>query len=740
MNTIPNSIHKSQENNLNSKDFDARGSTKGKHHSVQDLITLFTPPQEPEQGATKKKITASVRKRNLEKERLAAKEEEMGEKLTLKNSLFSRPLLNNNCADSSLSMHRLNSSTSFELSTYSQSNSFGCSDCIKIFSPTPREINIYDFFKSEEGVISLKEARNLPLHAVLLSLRLLGYEVIKASEEKIYLSEGLKEAEKALKLALEKFFEESEKFSESSLDKVSPIWDAQHETRLLDLVQKFLKDKIFLDAELMTERNKKIIKKYAPHTAELFNNIGRLEKRNYLLQDKIQLFMAGGASKINNSSSPRRNVSFSPGVKQSTSFSSLSSLNITLRKKEEISIESIETLEYAKISNDYLYLKQLKSIVEAHKVSLLKFSQHIKSFDPKLGMQDCFKGTLVEKIVYLINENATSLLSTINTTPLKLIGKILVKTLSLIEDHLERQLNPQLEFIHLKLLENLKLRESEISSKQDLKEKVIDNLIKNPLENFSDIERILVEEDNIIHLYEEGQTLAISGKTADERFYSLLEIFSARFFGSPHLFKFLIDKLKNFYPEEKKVISDLQKGYEMLINFHLIDRERLNEEVEKNFSKKISLDQALIYLKISYNFLQQNLVYLISNAMLNTRRSKFRQKNLSLKTPRLSTKEEKNQIYVIFNEQACEFKYLRRDGLVEKEAILTQLYSFKLPYPHQLIHTELEIFFSGIHLYFSCPQKVFENHETLQEMVFDLKLIGETFEIDQLDIQLTSSI
>jgi hypothetical protein len=290
------------------------------------------------------------------------------------------------------------------------------------------------------------------------------------------------------------------------------------------------------------------------------------------------------------------------------------------------------------------------------------------------------------------------------------------------------------------LLENLKLRESEISSKQDLKEKVIDNLIKNPLENFSDIARILVEEDNIIHLYEEGQTLAISGKTADERFYSLLEIFSARFFGSPHLFKFLIDRLKSFYSEEKKVISDLQKGYEMLINFHLIDRKRLNEELEKNFSKKISLDQALIYLKISYNFLQQNLVYLISNAMLNTRRSKFRQKNLSLKTPRLSTKEEKNQIYVIFNEQACEFKYLRRDGLVEKEAILTQLYSFKLPYPHQLIHTELEIFFSGIHLYFSCPQKVFENHETLQEMVFDLKLIGETFEIDQLDIQLTSSI
>ncbi|KIC74758.1 hypothetical protein DB41_IF00050 [Neochlamydia sp. TUME1] len=56
------------------------------------------------------------------------------------------------------------------------------------------------------------------------------------------------------------------------------------------------------------------------------------------------------------------------------------------------------------------------------------------------------------------------------------------------------------------------------------------------------------------------------------------------------------------------------------------------------------------------------------------------------------------------------------------------------------MHTELEIFFSGIHLYFSCPQKVFENHEALQEMVFDLKLIGETFEIDQLDIQLTSSI
>ncbi|MBS4170782.1 hypothetical protein [Neochlamydia sp. AcF95] len=737
MNTIPHSTHKSQENNLTSKDFDALGSTKGKHRSVQDLITLFTPPKEQEKGETKKKITASVRKRNLEKERLTSKEKEKEEKSSLKNPLPSRPLLNNVCWDPASLAPRLNSSTSFELSTYSPSNSSGSSDCIKNFLPNPEGINIYDFFKSEESIISLKEARNLPLHAVLLSLRLLGYEAIKASEEKIYYSEGLKEAEKTLKLALEKFCGESEKFSAFAADKAFPLWDSQHETRLLNLVQKFLKDKIFLDSELMTERNKKIIKKYAPHTAELFNNITRLEKKSYLIQERIQSFRAEGTAKINHSSSPPRSISFSPEVKPSTSFSSLSSLNITLRKKEEISIESRETLEYAKISNDYLYLKQLKFALEAHKATLLKISQHIKTFDPMLGMEECLKGTFAEKIVYLIKENATSLLSTINTTPLKLIGKILVRTLSLIEEHLEKQLNPQLEFIHLKLLENLKLRESEVSSKQDLKERVIDNLVTNPLKNFSDIERILVEEDNIIHLYEEGQTLAIAGKTAAERFYSLLEIFSTRFFGNPHLFKFLIERLKNLYSEEKSLLSDLQKAYEVLINLHLLDREELNKEVEENFGKKVSLDKALIYLKISYNFLQQNLVYLISNVMLNTRRSKFRQQKLSLKTPRLSSKEEKNQIYVVFNQQTCEFKYLRRDGIVENEAILTQLYSFKFPYPHQLMHTEFEIFFSEIHLHFSCPQKVYENHEALQEMVFDLGLIGETFEIDKLDIQLT---
>lgn len=449
---------------------------------------------------------------------------------------------------------------------------------------------------------------------------------MKKSLQRIYERKAL-EAEKQVYLAAKEQLGLCEKVL---LLETEGINDLNSSTR--EKIDQFLNKALFLktNESITSSDNRDLIQKLIPRSLLLFKKIEDLEEL-----EKKSL----GAIRFQERLTGRRY-----------------SLPVFSPEKKEKSMNPEQEL-FEKLTNEFTRLRLgseifllYQQLVENLSTKLLETGTSLECKDPD--------NELLKKTLLMMSE--------IHDDP-----KINLAVPSVIENWMKSEFKKMVATHQNYLLRNINSRASDITSLNMMEQRLKKNLFENPLKNPSDIMRALNGES--FHLIYEGVEIHLADKEASSKYQTYLNSFSRFFFDTPDLFGFLSDQIAQLTPSKEKMYSNYNECYSKLMSLKPDEKAQIKKNTLQEMPN-ISFEKALKYFKLAQNFLGQGIVYLIPNALCVTYYQKFKKTKLNLVKPTLTT--AKNQIHLNFAQDVCQIQYLRKDGYVSPNVLLTTCYSF----------------------------------------------------------------
>lgn len=303
--------------------------------------------------------------------------------------------------------------------------------------------------------------------------------------------------------------------------------------------------------------------------------------------------------------------------------------------------------------------------------------------------------------------------------------------------YFEKFLDPYMRGVKRQILESPYLK-NQLFSLSSIKEKLKQMFLEGTFTlekktismNLEDLPRAL--KDPTIHFYQEERELFFCENSSHEEMSAnnkakvlgeMLDAFSHCFLDNREIFRYLAFAILN-----KSLNPDLNLTYEEIeILFTKLKTLEFNEKTEIGLRMQkyslvgIDLERAIRYLKMSFNFGWQNILYSINTSLMSNRMKAFNHSKLNFEGRVRNEIEEKNRINVYFHNGVCEIRYFRKDRVCGN-AYLQQVCSVKI-HTQNTQETFDEHSFKIEHVKLGFDPSLYVQNAALQELKIELEVL-----------------